>query len=63
MASALAAVVVHAALASSAWYLALAATTAAALAAYLALLPAALPAGERHQLYRVTRRITNRAPR
>ncbi|MDX6521697.1 MAG: hypothetical protein QOF08_2302, partial [Gaiellales bacterium] len=60
---ALAAVAVHAALASSAWYLALAATTAAALAAYLVLLPAALPAGERQQLYRVTRRITNRGPR
>jgi O-antigen/teichoic acid export membrane protein len=60
---ALAAVAVHAALASSAWYLALAATTAAALVAYLILLPAALPAGERQQLYRVTRRITNRGPR
>jgi len=60
---ALAAVGVHAALGSAAWYVALAATTIAAAAAYLALLPAALPAGERQALYLVTRRITNRGPR
>jgi O-antigen/teichoic acid export membrane protein len=61
-ACAVAAVAVHAALGSAAWYAALAATGIAATAAYLALLPRALPAGEREAIYRVTRRITNRGP-
>ncbi len=61
-ACALAAVIVHAVMGSAAWYAVLAATTVAATAAYVLLLPGARPAGEREARYRVTRRITNRGP-
>jgi O-antigen/teichoic acid export membrane protein len=61
-ACAVAAVAVHAAVGSAAWYVALAATALAATAAYVALLPVALPEAERKALYLVTRRITNRGP-
>jgi O-antigen/teichoic acid export membrane protein len=58
-----AAVAVHAVTSGSAWYISLLATGAAAGAAYLLLLPAGLPPGEREAIYRSTRRITNRGPR
>jgi O-antigen/teichoic acid export membrane protein len=60
---ALAGVAVHLALRDQRWPLVLAATAAAAGAAYAALLPAALPADERRALYSLTRKISNRAPR
>ncbi len=62
-ACALAALAAHAAVASAPWYAGLLATALAATAAYLVLLPSALPAGERQALYRATRRIANRGPR
>jgi O-antigen/teichoic acid export membrane protein len=49
-AAALAAIAVHAALAGSSWWVSLAVTAACGLAAYGALLPAVLPAGERAAL-------------
>jgi O-antigen/teichoic acid export membrane protein len=58
-----AALAVHAVTSPHHWFLALAATAAAAGLAYLVLLPAGLPAGERDALYRSTRRITNLGPR
>jgi O-antigen/teichoic acid export membrane protein len=58
-----AALLAHVATDGDAWFVALAATAVAAGAAYLALLPAGLPARERTALYRSTRRITNLGPR
>ena len=58
-----AALAAHTATADSAWWLSLLATGAAAALAFLALLPAGLPRGERDVIYRSTRRITNRGPR
>ena len=58
-----AALAAHAITDDSSWYVALLVTGAAAGAAYLALLPAGLPRGEREAIYRSTRRITNRGPR
>ncbi len=58
-----AALAAHAALAGSSWWLSLAATAAAGLVAFGALLPVGLPAAERAAGYRLTRRITNRESR
>jgi O-antigen/teichoic acid export membrane protein len=58
-----AALLAHTASSGAGWPVALLVTAAAAAAAYLALLPAGLPAAERQALYRSTRRITNRGPR
>jgi O-antigen/teichoic acid export membrane protein len=58
-----AALAAHALTDGRAWYVALLATGGAAVAAYLALLPAGLPSRERDVIYRSTRRITNLGPR
>jgi O-antigen/teichoic acid export membrane protein len=56
-------IAVHLALRDHGWPVDLAGTAAAALAAYAALLPSALPPEERAVLARLTRRITKRGPR
>jgi O-antigen/teichoic acid export membrane protein len=62
-AAVLAAVSVHALLSGRSWWISLAATAAAALAAYVALLPLALPAEERAFARSTMARIAGAAPR
>lgn len=59
-ACAAAALAAHQLLAGRSWWLVLFATGAAGFAAYIVLLPMSLPAGEREEVYRRTRRITKR---
>ena len=63
LAGALAALGAHAVAADARWWVALAATGAACVAAYTLVMPLALSPGERAQLRSVTRRITNRESR